>query len=556
MTAPSVHPDTRQSRRDILAIGLTGFALMLGLLLWLDNVHVNTNNGMWKSIFVEGWKADFRSSRLDPSNYLYYPLVALLCRGLDLLGIHADQTWRQLGLISVVFAACSLAIIYWLVRRLTGRRDLAAIAVLVHLGSAFFLALGISNEDILPSYTLVLAAMAMAAVWFAAPSVWQIVVVATVFTLGWLIEWRLMFPTLPPLMLAIALSRGSLQRRAGLVALFLAAMLGTALLATIIWMGHLGAVDLPGLLWTGKGISSGWSGFSVDKLGLVVGGMGEYWWGGHIISSLPLFSFGNPEATLAFAGEMVVLAAAAVFFWRRRHDAATRTVAVVFLGTLVAGEIMNAYSQPADPQMQINVMAWLPVAIALLLASYATPRLCVLVAALTLIPIAYNVADFSQYRGQDSRMEAALRQLEHRFDPARTVFVYVGWENMVNWQYLEWTRRWDGVCNLGPAPLAAPKFKWISLINYAVNYPSWSPAEHIAAVKAEIDCAFDKGYRVVSGPFWTWSPDQLADVMTSLNARHRAVALHTWLHATYNAKPLGGPGAEDGAGEYQELTRR
>jgi hypothetical protein len=556
MTASSARLDARQSCWDILAIGLAGFAFMLGLLLWLDNVHINTTNGMWKSIFVESWKADFRSSRLDPSNYLYYPLVALLCRGLDLLGVHADQTWRQLGLISVGFAACALAIVYWLVRRLTGRRDLAAIAVLVHLGSAFFLALGVSNEDILPSYTLVLAAMAMAALWFSAPSVRQVVVVATVFTLGWLIEWRLMFPTLPPLMLALALSRGSLQRRAGLVALFLAAILGTALLTTLMWMGHPSAVDLPGLLWTGKGISSGWSGFSVDKLGLVVGGMGEYWWGGHVISALPLFCFGNPEATLAFAAEMIVLAAAVAFFWQRRHDARMRTVAVIFLGTLVAGEVMNAYSQPADPQMQINVMAWLPVVIALLLATCATPRLRIVVAALALVPIAYNVVAFSQYRGHDSRMEAALRQLEPMFDPARTVFVYAGWENMVNWQYLEWTRRWDGVCDLGPAPLAAPRFKWISLINYAVNQPSWTPAEHIAAVKAETDCAFDKGYRVVSGPFWAWSADQLADIMTSLGARDRAFALHAWLHATYDAKPLGGPDSEDGPGGYQELTRR
>src|SRR6185503_19516581 len=158
-------------------------------------------------------------------------------------------------------------------------------------------------------------------------------------------------------------------------------------------------------------------------------------------------SFGNPEATLAFAAEMIVLAAAVVFFWQRRHDARMRTVAVIFLGTLVAGEVMNAYSQPADPQMQINVMAWLPVVIALLLATCATPRLRIVVAALALVPIAYNVVAFSQYRGHDSRMEAALRQLEPMFDPARTVFVYAGWENMVNWQYLEWTRRWDGVCD-------------------------------------------------------------------------------------------------------------
>ena len=53
---------------------------------------------------------------------------------------------------------------------------------------------------------------------------------------------------------------------------------------------------------------------------------------------------------------------------RAAPSRALRAIAVVFLGTLGAGQVLNLYSQPHDPQMQVNVMAWLTVAWALLLA--------------------------------------------------------------------------------------------------------------------------------------------------------------------------------------------
>ena len=55
--------------------------------------------------------------------------------------------------------------------------------------------------------------------------------------------------------------------------------------------------------------------------------------------------------------------------WPRRADRRLRAIAIVFLGTLGAGQVLNFYSQPQDPQMQINVMPWLTVAWGLLLGA-------------------------------------------------------------------------------------------------------------------------------------------------------------------------------------------
>ena len=47
--------------------------------------------------------------------------------------------------------------------------------------------------------------MALAGLWFDRPTHGRVAIaVGALFTLGWLVEWRLIFPTLPALVLALA----------------------------------------------------------------------------------------------------------------------------------------------------------------------------------------------------------------------------------------------------------------------------------------------------------------------------------------------------------------
>ncbi len=61
--------------------------------------------------------------------------------------------------------------------------------------------------------------MLLAGLWFDRPTYRQIAIVSTIFTLGWLVEWRLMFPTLPAFGLALLLSEGDWKARAQTVAM-------------------------------------------------------------------------------------------------------------------------------------------------------------------------------------------------------------------------------------------------------------------------------------------------------------------------------------------------
>jgi hypothetical protein len=113
---------------------------------------------------------------------------------------------------------------------------------------------------------------------------------------------------------------------------------------------------------------------------------------------------------------MVAVAAVALpMLWRNRRDPRARALAAVFGVSFVAGEVFNLYSQPQDPQMQINVMAWLTIAWALVLvamrARHGAKGLAVL-AGLTVTLIAYNVWSLAPLRGLDSKWRQAIERLE------------------------------------------------------------------------------------------------------------------------------------------------
>jgi hypothetical protein len=538
---------------ELAGVAIVSTLSLIALMMWLDNVHLSTTNGLMRSVDVEQWNRDPDTAALQHSNYLYFPLISTLCRIFDALAIQTGQAWRQMATINTIFGGIATAIIYWMVRRLTGRRDVAAIAALFHLGSAFFLSLAVMNEDIMPSYTFVLMAMAMAAVWFSAPTAVQVACVAVAFTLGWLIEWRVMFPTLPPLLLALALSRGTTVHRAGRIILFLAASAGVVLLVLWLSSGHVGAASrLRDLVWTGKGLNQAWAGFSMLKVALVPVGMGEYLLGGH---NNP--DFAGSDWAAAFVVEIALLVGFLILIWRDRDDARLRTVSIIFLGTLVAGEIVNAYSQPQDPQMQINVMPWLTVAFALVLAKLSISRTLPMVAAAVLVtlPLAFNVHAFGVMRGSDGRALAALDELERLSDPARTVYVYPDFDGALTWHFARWASRSPGVCDLGPSPRATPKFKWISMTLPIVDNPGWSPQEYVARIKGEIDCALDQGYRVIANPTWMHFDAQIDGTLTLLHAREHGLALLPILQS-YRARPIGGPRFDSQyPGGYFEITR-
>jgi hypothetical protein len=540
----------------LLAFVLSLLALC-GLIAWLQNVHIITANGMYKSIQAEPWIVDPGRARLDPSNYLYFPLYGALCRLLDAAGIERGVPWRQFAYLNAFFASLATAIVYAFIHRLTGSARAALLAACFHFGCGFVLLLAVISEDIMPGYTLVLAAMALAGLWFDRPSHRGVALVGVLFTLGWLIEWRLMFPTLPALVLALAVSEGRPARRLALIATLVASVVVVAGVVQLWSERYTGAVGLHDILWTGKGVTTGWAGLSWDKAWMLLSGIGNYFLivGGWVDPLSAKRAIG--PLLISVVLQLAIFAAAIVALWPRRADRRLRAVAIVFLGTLGAGQVLNLYSQPQDPQMQINVMPWLAVAWGLQAGVFlARSRgLAVVLAILSLAPLAWNVSQLARFRDGDALALKAISALEQRFAPASTVWVYWGFEPITMWQYALWSRTWDwdGAVTIPPAPSPDPKFKWIAIDAGAIRHPDWSGGRNAEVIKRDIDQAFDRGYRVVISDVWTWSLDELAGQLGGLSAANRASAIWRMLHDNYDAQPAF---SDPTAGKYFELRRR
>ena len=550
-----------------LALAFTvALAVLVGQIVWLENVHVMTTNGMYKSLQAEPWIADPARATLDPSNYLYFPLYGALCRLLDTVGILRGSAWQQLAYLNAFWASLCITFVYAFIHRVTASAAAAALAACLHLGSGYFLLLATINEDIMPGYTIVFAAMALAGLWFDRPTWRRVALVGVVFTVGWLVEWRLIFPTLPALLLALALSEGTPRHRLALIGTLIASILAVTGLAALVTIGHPGSVGPEGLLWTGKGVETGWAGLSWDKAWMLLSGVGSYFliFGGPV--DLPAVRQTVVPLSISVLIQAALLAATLVALWARRGDRRLRTIAVVFLGTFVAGEVFNFYSQPQDPQMQINVMPWLTVAWGLLVArllAAADRRRSIALAGLgivSLAPLAWNLVELVPWRGIDTVTVKSMAALERRFPPDSTVFLYWGFEAVTSWQFALWSHTWDSdlwgtdrAPALSPAPSAHPKFKWIAVTAGGIRHPGWTAEEHATALKRDIDRALDLGYQVVASGFWDWDVTELAAQLSGLSAANRAPAIYKMLHDNYLASPVfyAWP-----IGGYHELQRR
>jgi hypothetical protein len=357
-----------------------------------------------------------------------------------------------------------------------------------------------------------------------------------------------MFPTLPALLVALWLCESRPARRVGWIALFGATMLATAAIVSWAWRGHANCVGPFELIWTGKAVNSVWAGFTWPKLGYLWDGMVAYLLGAGIanIAGIPGWDLWRILATLWL---LVVAVVALRVLWHARHEPMARALAAVFGGTFVAGEVFNLYSQPQDPQMQLNVMAWLTVGWALVLVAvrsrYRSRGLAAL-AGLTVALFAYNVWSLVPLRGLDSAWQAAIERLERADDPSRTVWLMHDFDWAMVYGSLHWGISEPGTESLGPAPQALPKFKWIGFAGQVLRHPDWSDQRLAADLRRQIDRALELGYDVMVVRLWGMDQAELESATGMVAGGARLAALRSLLHDDYTASlvftdPVAGP---------------
>jgi hypothetical protein len=536
---PSARPGGTTADLALLVVG--GSALLIALILWFDNAQGGlTGNGVFKSLELKPWVVDPSTAPLYPANYLFYPVYGSLCRLLDLLGVFTGDPRRQITILNAVAASLSGGVAYLLTRALTGDRLVGLLTAAFHLATSHVMFLAIVNEDIMPGYTVMFAAMALASVRFAAPTAARVAVVSILFSVAWLFEWRLMFPTLPAMLAALWLCERQWSRRLAWLVVFLAGMLATAAAAALLTRGHPGAAGSFDLIWTGKAVRSVWAGFTWPKLGYLWDGIVAYLLGTGVTTfgGIPGWDIWRFTTTFCLIG---LAAVSGAMLWRARHDNRSRALAAVFGVTFVAGSVFNLYSQPQDPQMQINVMAWVTPAWALTLVAvrrrWPTRGLATM-AGVVVALAAYNVWSIAPLRGLDGKWRQAIERLEQNGDPARTVFLLHDFDWTMVYGSLHWGAAEPGTAGLGPAPQAVPKFKWIGFTGDVLRHPDWSAERHAGELRAKIDRALELGYEVLVVRLWDLPEQQLLTETGMVADASRLAVLRRMLRADYVATPL------------------
>ncbi len=541
-------------------------ALLYALLVSsLENVHLVTTNGLWKSLKVATFVEDPAGSA-SPSNLIYYPITGIL----TWLAPEAwfGPFWLRMAYLNALWAGIALACLWVIVRTLGGGRLTAAAAVLFQAGCGFFLALGITNEDIMGGYALMLASITCA-VWGlhreGRGGTLATVLAALLFDLCWFWEWRLLFPIAPAF--AVALVAGTAPPRLKVRrALLFVAVASSLLLSAAILANHFHERSVMrwvyGLLWTGKGVGTGWGGFAARKWAFLWIGMTQYWVGGVNIGQLEYLQLGANllRSAAVLAAEIALGLFLLALGVRRWRDGAWRTFGFLAGGTFLGGQMMNLYSQPQDPQMQINPMFWLPVAWGFAIAALVPRRArfssvagaAALAASAVWLPLnLFATNGFWSLRGGDSQMLTQVHALAEQGDLDRTLYIFNGFEGILSWIAVE--VGWKYPPTLEVSPQANPRFKGLFLLEQATEYSNLSGEESAALVAERLADAERRGFRIVVNEVWEWDEAKFVDSFSTVSSPEKPRAIFRTLHGRYEGVPVF---QIKGLGAFYRLQRR
>ena len=119
--------------------------------------------------------------------------------------------------------------------------------------------------------------------------------------------------------------------------------------------------------------------------------------------------------------------------------------------------------------------------------------------------------------------------------PARTVVVLQDFDWTVAYASLHWGLVQPGTEELGPAPQASPRFKWIGVRTSELQRPGQTGDRHVAAVRDQIDRALGLGYQVLIGRIWDMTPAELQLTGGTITDSAKVALLHAMLHRDYSA---------------------
>jgi hypothetical protein len=502
-----------------LLIAVLVAAAYISLVVWIDDTNLGTTNGLWKAPVISAWSHG-ATAPVDSGEILYADAYGHLARlipdSLLQYGTPApDVTFRKMAILNAIFGGVASGLVFLLALRFTGSLFAAGVISLMHAGAGFVLLNSINSEDIIPAYVFFLGATVCFFEFLHLGGVRLFAMSALLLALATLLHWTVMVPGLAAFGAVFALlllkRKGYFWAGAAWLFLFLVFLQALVLLA-------LPRLHIPVwvVLYPGKAGAGEWVGLFGEKVWYLLIGTGNYFSGANNLSNYKI-AFENKSIfhsmLLSWAVLSAALASCLLTIIRRPGKSGRELLAAFAIALFVAGEAGAVYSQPQDPQMQIEPMfATIPGAILLVRRRTGATGLFwqrSIVSTLAMAAIAngaWNVHLMRAGTGQDSKALAAIEEMNRLFPKDRTVIVCHGFEGWMSWQYvLLWRDNSEGFLQQ-TVHLARP-----FTLNRGISGPAAA-----AMVAKQIDAAFAKGLRVVAAPVWTMPREEAVGSFTTV----------------------------------------
>jgi hypothetical protein len=533
----------------------------------LDNTNIGTTNGLWKTPMVRGWEMG-TSHKLDSGEWLYLPLYGVLCRAIPdgwvSYGTHGPVvTFRKMALFNALFGGVASAIVFLLAMRFLGSVLLSVVVVLAHGCAAFVILNSINSEDILPAYTFFILMTFCVFAYLDGERVRYLAGAGVCCAMLTLLHWTLMIPALAGVTAVGLLAAVKDWRRSWMLPVFFAFLL---MVLEVFRLGF-GPSKPPGdwvmtaaapspdyslferiesvreIVYPSKAAPNGYLGFRWNKVLSAFVGIGNYFLGGKNLGD-NRFAFSNRGILgwmrISWVFAIVTLGA---LVWAAIWRSSTRLLAVFGLAVFAMGEMEHLYSQPQDPQSQIEPMFASVLGVIVILDAFGRVRfLAVAMGAAFLLEGGFNARVMLESRGEDSRYMTQSNELARVFPPEDTVVVSQGWEEFNTWVYAE---TFEGDSRRYVA-------RNVGLVNGFIARRAGATALEAAdSMAKEIDDALGAGHRVVANVVWVGSREDFAYSLTTLASIEDARVYADRLYAAFHA----GRSWETSAGRFVELRK-
>src|SRR5579871_6341826 len=347
-------------------------AIYVAAVVKIDNTNIGTTNGLWKTPMIHGWEKG-TSHQLDTGEWLYPPLYGFLCRLIPdrwvTYGASAPiVTFRKMAFLNSVFGGIASAAVFLLAAQFLSLIP-AFIATLAHACAAFVILNSINSEDIIPAYTFFVLMTFFLISYLNHDRVAYLTLAALCCALLTLLHWTLMIPSLSGVIAVALFLLVKDWRRIWMLPFFFAVYL----IALKLFMIGFGRIDsIAQILYPGKAGPSGYLGLHWTKVMYAFIGIGNYFLGGKNISDYPAAFADSHVLGWMRVSWLFAIVTLATLVWaciRRDSPKVVRLFALFGLVVFCAGEVEHLYSQPQDPQSQLQPMFASIIGIILILES-------------------------------------------------------------------------------------------------------------------------------------------------------------------------------------------